>query len=140
MQSRVYATVGRPSVCLFVCPIRSLHAAAAGLLLWALRPGDIDLLLHGGQQQMRAVPRCRLMWEAGHRLVHCTGGTELTYHKFDASSSSVPHTSSDSAEPSCALVMATGQWRISRCTDSHATVCQSDHLLPGIDAPHLRYE
>ena len=36
----------RPSV----CPIRSPHAAAAGLLLWARRAGDIDRLL----QQRRA--------------------------------------------------------------------------------------
>ena len=38
----------RPSVCrlLSVCPIRPPHAAA-GLLLWARRPGDIDRLLHG---------------------------------------------------------------------------------------------
>ena len=57
MRSRVYATVGRPSVSLSVCPIRLPHAAAAGLLLWARRPGDIDRLLHGrragGQQQPR---------------------------------------------------------------------------------------
>ena len=54
----------RPSVCLSVCPIRPPHAAAAGLLLWARRLGDIDRLLHGrrsaaaapqhgAQQQMR---------------------------------------------------------------------------------------
>jgi len=37
-----------PSVCrlLSVCPFRPPHAAA-GLLLWARRPGDIDRLLHG---------------------------------------------------------------------------------------------
>ena len=39
------------SVCLSVClSVRSIirppHAAAAGLLLWARRPGDIDRLLH----------------------------------------------------------------------------------------------
>ena len=59
MRSSVYATVGRPSVRLCVCPSVSWppHAAAAGLLLWARRPGDIDRLLHGrragGQQQPR---------------------------------------------------------------------------------------
>jgi len=37
----------RPSVRLSVCPIRPSHTAAAGLLLWARRPGDIDRLLHG---------------------------------------------------------------------------------------------
>jgi len=48
VQSRVYETVGRPSVCLSVRSIiRPPHAAVAGLLLWARRPGDIDRLLHG---------------------------------------------------------------------------------------------
>jgi len=68
MSSTVYATVGRPSVRPSVCPIRPPHDAAAGLLLWARRPGDIDRLLHGqpagGHQQprggMRAVPHCQL--------------------------------------------------------------------------------
>ena len=37
----------RLSVCPSIRPIiRSPHAAAAGLLLWARRPGDIDRLLH----------------------------------------------------------------------------------------------
>jgi len=46
-----------PSVCLCpfvrlpVCPVRPPHAADAGLLPRARRPGDIDRLLHGGQQQ-----------------------------------------------------------------------------------------
>jgi len=54
----------RPSV----CPSSHHAAAAAGLLLWARRAGDIDRLLHGwrsaavapqhgAQQQMRAMPR-----------------------------------------------------------------------------------
>ena len=60
----------RPSVCPFdclsVCPsvcliVRPPHAAAAGLLLWARRPGDSDRLLHQRrQQQIRAVSRCQL--------------------------------------------------------------------------------
>jgi len=50
MRSRVYATVGRPSARLCVCPIRPLHAAAAGLLLWVRRAGNIDRL----PQQQRA--------------------------------------------------------------------------------------
>jgi len=37
----------RPSVRLPACCIRPPHAAAAGLLLWARRPGGIDRLLHG---------------------------------------------------------------------------------------------
>ena len=45
-----------------VCPIRPPHAAAAGLLLWTRRPGDIDRLLHGrragGQQQPRRSSKC----------------------------------------------------------------------------------
>ena len=45
MRSRVYVTVGCPSVCPSVC--RPPHAAAAGLLLWARRAEDIDLSLHG---------------------------------------------------------------------------------------------
>ena len=48
VRSRVYEIIGRPSVCLSVRPvIRSPLAVAAGLLLWARRPGDIDRLLHG---------------------------------------------------------------------------------------------
>ena len=60
----------RPSVCLI---IRLPHVAAAGLLLWARRAGDVDrqrrppgaqqqhgAQLHGAQQQMRAVSRCQL--------------------------------------------------------------------------------
>ena len=46
MRSRVYASVGRPSV----CPIRPLQQHAAGLLLWAQPAGDVDQLLHGAQQ------------------------------------------------------------------------------------------
>ena len=49
MRSRVYATVRCPSICmsvrLCVCPIRRLHATAAGLLLWAGWAGTIDRLL-----------------------------------------------------------------------------------------------
>jgi len=47
-------------------------AAAAGLLLWARRPGDIDRIdccAAGAQQQMRAVSRCQLTREAEHSLV-----------------------------------------------------------------------
>jgi len=37
-------------ICPSVCPIiRSPHAAAVGLLLWARRAGDIGRLLHGRQ-------------------------------------------------------------------------------------------
>ena len=56
VQSRVYATVGRPSVyvCLSVSPIRPLNAAAAGLLLWVRRTRDIGRLL----QQRLATGEC----------------------------------------------------------------------------------
>jgi len=40
MRSRVYAAVGRPSVC-------PPHTAAAGLLLWARRTGDIEWIADG---------------------------------------------------------------------------------------------
>jgi len=45
---------------------RPLHAAVAGLLLWALQARDIVIIPHGAQQhgiqqQMRAVSRCQLM-------------------------------------------------------------------------------
>jgi len=43
-----------------VYPVRPLQQRAAGLLLWARRVKDIGGLLHGAQQQMRAVPRLRL--------------------------------------------------------------------------------
>jgi len=46
MRSKVYVTVGCPSV----CPTQPTHAAVAGLLLCARRIGDIDQLL----QQRRA--------------------------------------------------------------------------------------
>jgi len=46
MRSRLYETAERPSVRLSVCPvILPPHAAAAGLLLWARWPGDIDRLI-----------------------------------------------------------------------------------------------
>jgi len=83
-----------PSACLSVCHIWQQRAAAAGWLLWARRPGDIDQLLHdrraGGQQQ-QSVTRLILfeqltfvcgresgamipgqnIWEAGWRSSEC---------------------------------------------------------------------
>jgi len=74
VQSGVYVSVLRPSVCLSVCLSRSPAAAA---LLWARRAGDIDRLLHGrrclqqgAQQRMRAVTRLQLTREAEQRLVY----------------------------------------------------------------------
>ena len=57
-RSKVYETVGRPSVCLpvrpSVCPIQPPHAAAVGLLLWASRARDIDRLLCGHRSAANA--------------------------------------------------------------------------------------
>ena len=101
MRNRVYATVGRPSVRLFVWPIRLPHAVAVGLLLSARRPGDVDWLLHGRggaaasssraaarrSAAMRGVPSCQrntdmfskpFTWKArtdhdiGNTNQHCT--------------------------------------------------------------------
>jgi len=44
----------RPSVCLSVCPIRSPHAAAAGLLLWARRVEIFIDCCTAGMQRMNA--------------------------------------------------------------------------------------
>jgi len=62
MQSRVYAKIGRPSV----CPVISLQLRhAASLLLSARQAGDIDQqqqapALYSAEQQMRAVSRLQL--------------------------------------------------------------------------------
>jgi len=57
MRGGVYASVGRLSVRLSVhlsvCPVRLAHAADAGWLPRTQRPGNIDRLLRGGQQQPR---------------------------------------------------------------------------------------
>ena len=61
-----------PSVCLCpfvrlsVCPVRPPHAADAGLLPRARRPGDIDRLLHGGQQQQPRRSTARSSESCGH--------------------------------------------------------------------------
>ena len=46
-------TVGRPSCLPLPAFGRHVHAAAAGLLLWARRAGDVDRCMAGGQQQAR---------------------------------------------------------------------------------------
>ena len=73
MRSRVCLTVARPSVCLSVCHIRSLYAAAAGLLLWARRAGYIERLLHGRRSAVLRRPnagsaKLSADAEAAHRL------------------------------------------------------------------------
>jgi len=60
MRSRVYASVGRPSVCPSICPsirlsvpvwANSSKPDGACLLLWARPTWDIDRLLHDAQQR-----------------------------------------------------------------------------------------
>jgi len=61
------------SICLSVCPIRPLHSAAAGLLLWAVQAGDVDQLLHDMQQQ----PHCSsavLNWACQLTLIDLYNG------------------------------------------------------------------
>ena len=56
--ARIVSTEGslqRSGVRLSVCPIWLQHTVAAGLLLWAHWPADIDRLLHGRRQHQ---PRC----------------------------------------------------------------------------------
>jgi len=48
--------------------IQLLHATAAGLLLWAQRPGDIDQLLHG-RRSAANMSIVTSLQEAEHRLV-----------------------------------------------------------------------
>jgi len=56
----------RASVGASVYPIRPTHsAAAAGLLLWARRPGDIDRLLHGRRSAAAAPQHGRAAANAG---------------------------------------------------------------------------
>jgi len=60
------------------------HAVAAGLLLSVVPAVDVDRqrrppdAQHGAQQQMRAVPRCRLSYEAERRLVKTDGLLKVT--------------------------------------------------------------
>jgi len=73
MQSRVYITVGRPSVCLSECLSHPGAARRCCGFDAVSPPGDIDRLLHDGfrrsaagapqhgvQQQLGALPGCQL--------------------------------------------------------------------------------
>jgi len=55
MSSRVYATVGRPSVCLSICPMRLPHDAVVGTVCCCSPPAGSGYRL---LQQRRAVTRC----------------------------------------------------------------------------------
>ena len=60
MQGRVYETVKRPSVRLYVCTVdRPQQRRAAGLLLSARQTGDIDRLLHGAPPALTRTLGCR---------------------------------------------------------------------------------
>jgi len=66
----------------------------------------------------------------GNALVVHTDGADVLYNKFNVDSSSPPdnppqHPNSDY---SC-VVATTGQWGVSRCTEQHRVVCQSDTLI-----------
>jgi len=56
MRSKIYGTVESPSVRLSVSPIDSISGGPAGLLLSAVRAGDIDRQLqeHAGLRRRRA--------------------------------------------------------------------------------------
>lgn len=54
------------------------------------------------------------------------GGSAVMYNKFDTNALSPRDSDSNY---SCAVAMATGQWKISSCDDRHLVVCQSHHLL-----------
>ena len=55
-----------------------------------------------------------------------TDGTDVLYNKFNITSSSPQHPNSDY---NC-VVATTGQWRVARCDQQHAVVCQSDNDTP----------
>jgi len=72
----------RPSVCLSVCLIRPPHVTAAGLLLWARRPGDIDFCTAGGQPAVsssRAAAWCSAV-NAGSATLSANVGKSTQTH------------------------------------------------------------
>jgi len=52
--------------------------------------------------------------------------TDVLYNKFSADSLSPRDSSTDYT----CVVATSSQWQLSRCTQQHPVVCQSDHLLP----------
>ena len=65
-------------------------------------------------------------------MVDCADGrrTDVLYNKFNVDSSYPP----DSPTDYMCVVATSSQWQLSRCTQQHPVVCQSDHLLPGTTA------
>ena len=58
----------------------------------------------------------------------------MLYNKFNVTSSSPSDNPSQhpNSEYNCVVASTTGQWKVSRCTEQHRVVCQSDHdTLPG---------
>jgi len=62
------------------------------------------------------------------RVLFWTDGTDVLYNKFDLSSSFL------SSIYNCVATTTTGQWRLANCIDRNFVVCQSDHLIPGIQS------
>jgi len=64
-----------------------------------------------------------------------TDDTDVLYNKFNVGYSSPPDNPPQhpNSEYNC-VVATTGQWRVSRCTEQHHVVCQSN-TLPGIMTP-----
>ena len=71
IRSRVFLL----GMCLCVCPIRSPHIAATGLLLWAWRPENIDWLLHGHQSdsQQQLTLHCSMAHSSKCGQCHIVG-------------------------------------------------------------------
>jgi len=90
MPCRVYVTARCLSVCLSVrSVIRPPHAVAAGLLLWARRPGDIDPLLHdrraaSWRSAQRAVPSRKPTCEAEDRSRCIHGNKQKASRRQDS--------------------------------------------------------
>jgi len=63
-----------------------------------------------------------------------TDGADVLYNKFDVTGSSPPNNPPQrpNSDYSC-VVDTTDHWKVSRCTERHLVVCQSDHYIqPGM--------
>jgi len=77
MRSRVYVTVGRPSVCLSVCTIRRPHAAAEDLR--CLRTGKVR------QSETDVLPLCHATNLGVSRVVYKILNTVVAYGRIGVS-------------------------------------------------------